>query len=175
MPPSLEKVLTLRLYQSKENILSFSTTKGSAPRFIAPLAAGGYLTSHPPTAPFTATFIPGGSDWLRMDPTTGTGHLDARVQFRCTTDPTAVFYVQFEGIVRTDEEIKKVFEWSPEARTTNFGEGYNFVMPVVEVSKEEWKWMEETVFLGWERYVVEGEGEERRQAVEYEIFRAGTP
>ncbi|KAF2170377.1 hypothetical protein M409DRAFT_51426 [Zasmidium cellare ATCC 36951] len=175
MPPSLTPALTLKIYQSRENVLAFNSTKGLAPRYIAPLVEGHLQPHSSSTSPsFNAALVPGGSDWLRVDPSTGTGHLDARLHFRSKTDPSYVFFVRFEGIVRMDEAIQKIWEWSPEAKTTEFGEGRNFVSPVIECSAEENKWMETTVFVGWGRYVVEGQGDERRQAVEYEIFAVGT-
>lgn len=171
MPPTLTPVLSLKLYQSKDNVLTFNSTKGSAPRYIAPLVEGHLQSHHSSNLPsFHANLVPGGSDWLRVDTSTGSGHLDARLHFRSQADPTSVFFVRFEGIVRMDEAIQKIWEWSPEANTTAFGEGRNFVSPVIECSAENQKWMEVTVFVGWGRYVVEGQGEERRQAVEYEIF-----
>ncbi|KAK4495114.1 hypothetical protein PRZ48_013441 [Zasmidium cellare] len=171
MPPALTPALSIKLYQSKQNVLTFNSTKGSAPRYIAPLLDGHLLPhSSSTSSSLDAKLVPGSSDWLRVDPATGTGHLDARRQFRCKTDPASVFFVRFEGIVRMGEAIQKIWESSPEAKTTEYGQGRNFVTPVIECSAEENKWMETTVFIGWGRYVVEGHGEERRQAVEYEIF-----
>jgi len=165
MAPSLEHVLDLRIYRSKTDTLALNSTKGNAQRFISPLT-GGYLKG----SSFSADFVQGGSDWLHVDPATGTTYLDARLHFReqSTGD---VFYIRFTGVMRLDASIEKVLQWSPEARSTRAAEHYSFVSPVIEVSAERHKWMEQTAFVGHGHYYVPGDG---TQAVEFEIYRLVT-
>lgn len=165
MAPSLEHVLDLRIYRSKEDTLAFNSTKGSALRFISPLT-GGYFKGDG----FCADFVQGGSDWLRLDSATGTAYLDARLHFR-EKDTGDVFYVRFEGVMKLDAEIEKVLQWSPEARSTKAGEHYSFISPVVEVSNAKYKWMERTALVGHGHYYVPGDG---TQAVEFEIYQLVT-
>lgn len=171
MVPKLVDVLQLRLYQSKDDQLRFGSTKGSAQRFVAPLE-GGFLKSTNNSGTIEADLVQGGSDWLRFDSVEGLGHLDARLHFRDRKNRDRLFYVRFEGLVRLDEKIQLVFEWSDQAVTTKSSEHYNFVGPIVEVSRDEDKWMEKTVFIGHGHYVVERpESGPQRQAVEYEIYK----
>lgn len=165
MAPSLEHVLDLRIFRSKEDTLSLNSTKGNAQRFISPLT-GGYFKG----ADFCADLVQGGSDWLHLDPNTGTAYLDARLHFR-EKDTGSVFYVHFTGIMRLDATIEKVLQWGPEARSTKAGEHYSFVDPVIEVSSDKHKWMERTAFVGHGHYYVPGDG---TQAVEFEIYQLVT-
>ena len=165
MAPTLEQVLSIRIFRSKDDVLTFGSTKGNAQRFIQPLI-GGYLRGDG----INADFVQGGSDWVSFDAATGTGHLDARLQFQ-DKQTGAAFYVSFTGIVKFDEKIQLVMQWSPEAKTTQSKDHYSFTNPVFEVSNEEHKWMEQTVFVGHGHYYVPGDG---TQAVEYEVYKLVT-
>lgn len=176
MPPTLTHVFDLKCYRPRDGLLSFNSTRGDAPRYIAPIGSGhlktnAKCTTHPV---FTAELTPGCADWLRLNTTTGTGYLDARLQFQDCSDPSSVFFCRLEGTVKMDDEIRKIFEWRNDARTTRSEEHYSFMTPVFEVSKEEHKWMEERVFVGHGHYVVEREDGEVRQAVEYEVYEVGS-
>lgn len=175
MAPTLEQVFTLRIYRTKDDTLSFGPTKGGAPRFISPLT-GGYLRSAgQDDQGIDAKFVQGGSDWLTVDPSTATGHLDARVHFRSDNADTDVFYVHFTGLVVMDEKIAPIMAWSAEAATTQSRDHYAFMQPLFEVSNVKHKWMETTAFVGHGHYVVEHGGDgQQRQAVEYEIYKLVT-
>lgn len=162
MPPTLEHVLTMRIFRKKEDHIGFNSTRGDAHRHVSPLS-GGYLQGDN----VNAQLAPGCSDWLRVDIATGTGYLDARLQFRDDASGAA-FYIRFEGVIRLDPKIQRIIEWSPEAATTESKDHYSFINPVIEVSKEEHKWMEQTAFVGHGHYVIPGDG---TQAVEYEIYK----
>lgn len=162
MAPTLEHVLDLRLFRTKDDSLALNSTQGNAPRFIAPLT-GGYLKGDG----LSADFIQGGSDWLRLNPATCTAYLDARLHFR-DKETGDVFYISFTGVMRLDPVIEKVVSWAPDAKSTKAAEHYSFVHPVIEVSAERHKWMERTAFVGHGHYYVPGDG---TQAVEFDIYQ----
>ena len=162
MAPGLEKVLTIEVKQSKEEALSLNSTRGHAPRFIAPLV-GCFLRGQG----VDADFVIGGSDWVRFDTMTNTAYLDARLHFR-DKNTKAAFFVWFEGLVRMDEKIQLVWQWSSDAATTDEGDHYFFVNPVIEVSDSRHKWMEQTAFVAQGHYVVPGDGS---QSVGFDVYK----
>nr|POF13700.1 hypothetical protein CFP56_02723 [Quercus suber] len=169
MAPTLEQVFVLRTYHTKDDTLSFGSTNGRAPRFIAPLTGGSLRGSG-----VDAEFVQGGSDWRTLDTTTMTGHLDARMHFRSRAR-TDVFYVHFTGLVRFDEKIGLIMEWSSDVQSTTSADHYSFISPQFETSSAEQKWMERTAFVGHGHYVVEQDDDgSQKQAVEYEIYRLVT-
>lgn len=108
MAPKLEQVFTLRAFLGKDNILNFGSVKGGPHRIIVPVV-GGFMSG----SGIEATILPGGADWLLLDPITGTAHLDIRFQARSSSGD--MIYGHCPGIIRMDEEIQKFLEWDPEA------------------------------------------------------------
>jgi hypothetical protein len=133
MAPTLEHVLTFRLFISKEHMLALGATRGNASRFVGPLVDG-YLQGDG----FKADLVPGGSDWPRVDESTGIAHLDGRGQFRDSQTGDA-FYVSLKGILKMDEPTQLAFAWSPEAKSTKAGDHTWLTTPIFEVSNEKHK------------------------------------
>jgi hypothetical protein len=161
MPPKLEQVFTLRAFLGRDDTLPLGAVKGGAHRIVVPVT-GGYLSG----SGLEAKILPGGGDWLLLDPSTGTAHLDIRFQAR--SDAGEMIYAHYPGIIKLDAEIQKFLQWSSEARTTKSNEHYFVTTPIFEVNSEKLKWMEQNVFLSHGHFVVPGDG---TQAVEYEVYR----
>ena len=77
MAPKLEQVFTMRAFLNKDDTLAIGPIHGGSQRMIAPIA-GGFIEG----SGIKMDFVPGGSDWPRLDATTGTLHLDTRAQAR---------------------------------------------------------------------------------------------
>jgi hypothetical protein len=133
MAPTLEHVLTLRLFIGQQHMLILGPTKGNASRFVGPLVDG-FLQGDG----FKADLVPGGSDWPRVDESTGIAHLDGRGQFR-DSQTGDTFYVTIKGILKMDEPTQLAFGWSPEAKATKAGDHTWFTTPIFEVSNEKHK------------------------------------
>lgn len=161
MPPRLEQVFTLRAFLGKDNTLPLGSVKGGAHRYVVPVT-GGFVSG----SGLEAEILPGGADWLLLDTTTGTAHLDIRFQARSKDGD--MIYGHYPGIIKLDPAIEKFLQWSPEAKTTVSKDHYFFTTPVFEVSSEKLKWMEQAVFLSHGHFYVPGDGS---QAVEYEIYK----
>ena len=80
MAPKVEQVFTLRTSLGKEDTLPLGSVKGGAHRFVV-VATGGFIKG----SDFEAEILPGGGDWLLLDPVTGTAHLDVRFQARSSS------------------------------------------------------------------------------------------
>lgn len=165
----------MRLYRSEVDTLILPGARGSEVRAIAPYKSG-FLHSASGSSSgsaIDASLLQGGSNCLRVDmkaqpaPTT---YLDARVHFRDQA-LGASFHVRFEGVARLDEHLQKILDASPDARTTEAKEHYEFNNPIFEVSREEDRWMESTAWVGHGHYVVERQGEAMDVAVEFEIYQ----
>lgn len=80
-------------------------------------------------------------------------------------------------MAKTDDLIQKILKGSPEARTIESKEHYEFCFPVFEVSREEDGWMETTAWVGNGHYIVEqpqGNAGEMDVAAEFEVYRLVT-
>lgn len=162
MAPTLEYVMTFRLELSKEHMLSLGPTRGNTSRFVGPLISG-YLQGDG----FKADLVPGGSDWPRVDESTGTAYLDGRGQFR-DKDTGDTFYVTITGLLKMDEPTQLVFGWSPDAKSTKAGDHTWFTTPHFEVSNEKYKWMEQNWFVTQGHWHVPGDG---TQAAEHDVYK----
>ncbi|KAK3626757.1 hypothetical protein LTR22_023052 [Elasticomyces elasticus] len=162
MAPALEPVFTMRAFLSKEDTLAIGPIHGGSHRMVAPVASG--FIEGPG---IRMEFTPGSCDWPRLDATTGILHLDVRSQARNKETGDCLF-VTYTGMMKLDPMAQKVMEWSPEAKTTKSSEHYFFTTPKFEVSSQEMKWMEQTVFVAHGHFVVPGDG---TQAVEYEVYK----
>jgi hypothetical protein len=67
-----------------------------------------------------------------------------------------------------DEATQKMFQFSPDAKSTNPEDHYFFITPIFETSSQSLKWMEQTVFIGHGHWLVPGDGS---QAAQYEIYK----
>lgn len=68
-----------------------------------------------------------------------------------------------------DDAGQKVFSAAPGAKSTQYGDQEWWMSPTVETSDAKFKWMEDTLWLGEGRYVVDEKG----RAVEYQVYRVG--
>ena len=73
-----------------------------------------------------------------------------------------------------DALIQRILDGHPEARTTESKDHYEFNNPIFEVSSDEDRWMEPTLWVGHGHYVVEREGKETEVAVEFDVCRLVT-
>jgi len=161
MAPKLEQVFKVQAFLSKEDMLPLGSIKGGPHRYVVPVVSG-FIEG----ADFKAELTSGGSDWLLMDPATGTAQLDIRANAR--TKDGEYIYTYYHGILKMDQQVEKFLQWSPEAKSTKSSDHYFMTTPRYEVSSERLKWMEQNIFVGHGHFVVPGDG---RQAVEYEIYK----
>ncbi|KAF4211974.1 hypothetical protein CNMCM8980_001713 [Aspergillus fumigatiaffinis] len=163
-PPKLNHVFNLRGHMGKDTINAGQYRSGPHRRITA--LEGGFLRGIPGTRGegLDATLIAGGSDWILFDESTNTAHLDVRTQGR-TKDGECV-YIHYKGYLRIDEASQQFGSWSPDAKTTEFGQHHWWSAPNIEVSDPNFKWVATTQFIGRGRWFREGDV----QAVEYEIF-----
>ncbi|KIX00767.1 uncharacterized protein Z518_09832 [Rhinocladiella mackenziei CBS 650.93] len=161
MAPKLEIAFTMRAYLNKANVLDLGAIKSGPQRVIVPISHG-FLDG----SGVHATILPGGSDWSLVNTSGNTIHLDVRTQAR--SDDEKNFYIHYNGVVKFDESLVGFFQWGQDAKTTSFGDHHWFTMPIMETNHTEYKWVEETVFVGQGRCVVDSDG---AQAVEYQIYR----
>ncbi|KAK5705821.1 hypothetical protein LTR17_021332 [Elasticomyces elasticus] len=161
MPPTIEQVFTLRAFLGREDTLPLGPVKGGAHRIVVPVV-GGFLSG----SGVEAEILPDGGDWLLLDPTTGTAHLDIRFQARSSSGD--MIYGHYPGILRMDAQVEKFLQWSQEAKTTQSQDHYFFTTPIFEVNSEKLKWMEQNMFLSHGHFYVSDDG---RQAVEYEVYK----
>ncbi|PVH75079.1 hypothetical protein DL98DRAFT_593467 [Cadophora sp. DSE1049] len=161
MAPKLELCFTMRGYMDKANSHDLKTMKAGPTRIMVPMTHGFIKGSG-----LQAKLTPGGGDWILLDTSLNVAHLDVRTQAR--TDDGESVYVHYNGILKIDEAGSKVLAWAKDAKTTNFGDHYWFSGPIIETSSKEFKWVENTAFVGQGRFIVDDDGAE---AVEYEIYK----
>jgi hypothetical protein len=107
MAPKLEQVFTLRASLGKEDTLPLGSVKGGAHRIVVPVT-GGFIKG----SDLEAEILPGGGDWLLLDPVTGTAHLDIRFQARSSSGD--MIYGHYPGewlIIDCRSEVKAC--WKP--------------------------------------------------------------
>ncbi|QDS75188.1 hypothetical protein FKW77_008591 [Venturia effusa] len=153
MAPKLEKCFTMRAYLGKHDTVTLNTPGDATTKVILPLEIGWVEGSG-----LKADLMPGGSDWNSVSGPTFTPTKKVTLHCSRRSDSQRVFL----GLVQT-----AVLSWSPEAKTTQFGDHTWFSQPIMETSDPAFKWVESTMFVGEGRFVVE----ERRTAVEYEIYK----
>ncbi|KAJ5811493.1 hypothetical protein N7474_007794 [Penicillium riverlandense] len=163
MAPQLNYVFTMRAYLSRENSFTIPKIKDGPSRVILPITHGFIEGSG-----IKATIIPGGGDWILMDPSTNVCHLNVRTQAR-TSDGKHNIYVHYPGVLRVDEAGGKVMGWASDAKSTQYGDHDWFASPVIETDDPACKWVETSLFVGQGRYVIDDDG----SAVEYQIFKVG--
>ena len=131
-PPKLNHVFHLRGHMGKDTIKAGQHRSGPH-RHITALE-GGFLRGIPGTRGegLDATLVTGGSDWILFDEGTNTAHLDVRTQGR-TKDGECV-YIHYNGYLRLDQAAEKFMSWSPDAKTTAFGEHHWWSAPNIEAS-----------------------------------------
>ncbi|PKX89223.1 DUF3237 domain-containing protein [Aspergillus novofumigatus IBT 16806] len=163
-PPRLNHVFHLRCHIGKDTINAGQYCSGPHRRITT--LEGGFLRGIPGTRGdgLDVTLVAGGSDWILFDESTNTAHLDVRTQGR-TKDGQCV-YIHYSGYSKIDEAAQQFRSWSPDAKTTEFGQHHWWSAPNIEVSDHNFKWVATTLFIGRGRWFREGD----IQAVEYEIF-----
>lgn len=161
MPPTLELAFTLRALFSKDHMLDVKSVKGGPQRTIAPIVSG-----HMKGSGLEAEVIPAGGDWLLINPEDNTAHLDVRLGLRSLEGGHSI-YLRYEGVLRVDAKSFPQLTGGSNAKSTEFGEHEWFTSPIFETSDPDFKWMENSSFVGEGRWVVE-DGE---IGIEYQIHR----
>ncbi|KAK5060200.1 hypothetical protein LTR84_010085 [Exophiala bonariae] len=159
MAPKLESAFTMRAYLSKESV-KLDGIKSGPSRLVLPITHGFVQGSG-----LTAKVLPGGADWLLLDPSTNVAHLDVRTQAR-TADGHSL-YIHYHGVLKVDDAGSKALAGAADAKSTDFGDHEWFAGPVIETDDPNFKWVETTLFVGQGRYVIDDEG----SAVEYQIYK----
>ena len=91
-----------------------------------------------------------------MNPATNTAHLNVRAGARSSTGDG--IFLQYQGTLEVNEAGEKVLSGSPDARSTEYGDQEWFTSPLIETNSQNFKWMEETVWLGQGHWVVDEKG-----------------
>ncbi|KAL6245508.1 hypothetical protein RBB50_007507 [Rhinocladiella similis] len=165
MAPKLEKVFDFRGYIAVGGeLLTEIPVKGGAQRMIVQ-AKGGYIRGVGPATGFNAEMKPFSADYILLDPTTGTAHLNVRVIAATPSGDTLYFH--YPGILKMNEAVGKIIAARPDAKATNYGDTEWFTTPVIETSSKEFKWLESSVLVGQGHWHIDEQG----TAAEYEIFR----
>lgn len=159
MAPKVEFAFTLRLYLHDE--VSLGPVKSGPSRLIAPISHGFINGSG-----VHAIVLPGGGDWGLIDHDKGYEHLSIRAHAR--SDDGYIFSISYKGVVKLDEAVQEFARWNGKAKTTSFGDHQWFITPLIETNHPNYKFWEETVFVGQGRCIVESQG---AQAVEYEVHQ----
>ena len=153
-----------RVYIDRDVTLNLGPIKGGPHRYCVAIPSG-YISG----PGIEATILPGGSDWLLLDVASGVAHLDIRTHARTATG--VAIYIHYTGVLRMDAATQKCLAWEEDARSTQAGDHHWWIGPQFEVGAEELKWLEQTAFVGQGHWIVEGEGKERKTAVEYEVYK----
>ena len=100
MEPKLTHVFTLRARIARDSVYLASDSGGSQKKITA--LEGGDFLGVPNTRGegMNATLVPGGSDWVTLDPATKVAHIDVRTQGKLP-DGSGV-YVQYTGYLGID-------------------------------------------------------------------------
>ena len=105
---------------------------------------------------------------VQLDPSTLISHVDVRTEAR--TSAGHYISVRYTGVMKSDDAIAKVLSFAEDAKTTQFGDHETwFTGPVFETSDPDLKWIEDAVWVGRGRCVVDDD--EGGRAVEYEVLR----
>lgn len=163
MAPTLEPVFTMRGYMCKQNSHDLKAIWTGPERIIVPIISG-FLKG--PDG-YEAEVLPGGGDWILRDPSTGVAHLDVRTMARTAAGHST--YIHYSGVLKIDDKAAKVLSWAPDAKTTEFGDHHWFSGPIMETSDPAMKWIEDTLWVGEGRFVVDDKG----SAVEYTVYKVG--
>ncbi len=102
------------------------------------------------------TILPGGGGWILSDPE-GIGRLDSRLVFE--THDGAYIYLQYYGVVATDNRIQKNLA---EGRETEYGDSYFMAQLHFETGSKRYQWLN--------RVVAVAEGRLLHRAVEYRVY-----
>lgn len=100
--------------------------------------------------------LPSGGDWALID-ARGVLRLDVRAALE--TDDGALLYVQYYGVVVTNEKVAAALE---EGTSTEYGDTEFFTQPRFETGDERYGWLN--------RVVAVGEGRVLPRAVEYRVY-----
>ncbi|KAK5119339.1 hypothetical protein LTR85_007695 [Meristemomyces frigidus] len=162
MAPKLEYTFTLRAYLDKDGMLGIGTVMGGPQRTVANVTRG---WMEGPGLERCDIVAPTG-DWLQIDPSTGSVHLDVRGHVR-TKDGYAIC-TYYHGLMVMDPKATKVMTFADDAKTTELGDHDFFTAPRFETSDPKLKWIENASFVGEGRFVVDEDGS---TAVDYAIYR----
>lgn len=78
-------------------------------------------------------------------------------------------YMHYTGKLQVDDASWLPLNFSSDAKSTQCGDHEWFSTPNMETSDPEFKWVENSIFLGEGRWHV---GDDGSTAIEYEIYRA---
>lgn len=110
MAPKLEQVFTLRAFLGKKDTLPLGPVKGGAHRIVVPVT-GGFIEG----CGLDAEILPGGGDWLLLDPATGIAYLDIRFQARSSSND--MIYGHYPGESRCIYSTVVMLKWHDYSNT----------------------------------------------------------
>ncbi|KAJ1036484.1 uncharacterized protein UHOD_07236 [Ustilago sp. UG-2017b] len=112
-----------------------------------------------------AKVTPGGDYAILKD---GWGKLDVRVH--AVTEDKEVIYIHYYGQLEITPAVGKILGGEPQAKSTNFDDGYLLTTPVLEApANSKHAWVNRTIFVGKGKLEVGNGG---AVTVVYEIFKA---
>ncbi|KAI4231336.1 MAG: hypothetical protein LQ349_005688 [Xanthoria aureola] len=162
--PTLQPAMTILVHLGGEIMGVGSASKGT-PLNIAPMT-GGTAVSYPEFSPsIDAVLDSRGNDYIRNDPDGKHMRLDAHTVLKDKNSGSLV-YAHYTGVVDITPELGAILSGKEDAKSTDFGD--SFVHFTFETGDEKLKALENGVFVGAGRFVVE---KERPITVEYRISK----
>jgi len=94
-----------------------------------------------------------------------------KIDFRTfaeTVNNDATLYIHYTGHLHVTPMVRSILEYSPNSKSTGFGDQKMFITLNVETSSLPLDWMNQTVFVGRGRFDVEA----HISSIVYEVFAA---
>ncbi|KAI9796464.1 MAG: hypothetical protein M1833_006132 [Piccolia ochrophora] len=136
----------------------------SGPALSAFNNPGGSLKSESGFSPAIDAELVMGNDFVRLDTTQKHFRLDARTVMK--NNDGSLLTMTYKGIIRLTPELGAVFQGSPDAKTTDFGD--TFIHVTFETGAEHLRDLENGVFVAAGRFILE---QGKPTKVEYKISR----
>ncbi|KAF3009314.1 hypothetical protein E8E15_002612 [Penicillium rubens] len=152
--PSLQPALICKINVGEGNPVGDVSTGPQFIHFVGhplpQLSAGGTIKSVPGFKPEIDSDVVFGGDWLYFDPDKSR----ARVNFKgiAKTKEGVPFSFYYSGIVTVNEDIAKIFSYSPDAKTIPFGN--STTIHTFETGTPELKELENSHWMGNGRFVL---------------------
>lgn len=149
MALTLEHAFTIRCLLNPSTPTVLGPGSGRGDRIIAPIDSGviEFVKSG-----IKAELVAPSADWLILDQINKRAYFDVRL--RAKTGAGEV-YIQYKGHTILDEAATKIFSFSPEAKSTAFGDSPWAIIPTLETSDEQLKPLETVQLLGQGRWTAE--------------------
>ncbi|KAJ5609626.1 hypothetical protein N7528_010193 [Penicillium herquei] len=160
MAPKLEPCFTLRGYIGNEHTIMLNGIKSGPTRGVTPITHG-YIEG----SGLKAEILPGGADYVLIDPETQNCHIDVRTTAR--TPEGHGLYIHYKGLLKMDEKATKILSGAPDAQSTEYGDHEWFTTPVMETDDPNFKWIESSVFVAQGHLIVD----DPQSALEYQIYK----